>query len=469
MSAQVVTSKPTTFEIDGDNRIFKTVTTQENNDIKKTVYLQKIDKKIYDERKLTNPTLVTESDGLYYTTVRTEIKDKDGNVTGTDSIYADLSFQKAFDKKGKNALQTKLQTGSAEALGDNTDQPTSYWQKIISPIKDVQSALDSVNFSSTSVPLSITTENRRRKYDILYYPENIRKSKQDKIIFGMRYISGKRDISFNVDNVNPLSVGKIKTQTITGSVTLPIPGGISDKNSVRFGGETLDIGKALGAGAILNPTSAAQAVGNLLQNAISMSPDELQNALKSDQAENIVSALRLGLAQSFTGGNLISRLGGGVLNPNMELLFQAPTLRSFSFSFTMSARSRTEATQIKKIIRFFKQGMSVKKSADNIFVISPNIFTINYKTGDGREHPSIGRIKNCALVELNTSYGNGNTYMTFNDLDRTMTQYKIDMSFQELDPITEDDYFSNTGPLADPDEAFRVDPNTNAFPGEIGY
>jgi hypothetical protein len=46
--------------------------------------------------------------------------------------------------------------------------------------------------------------------------------------------------------------------------------------------------------------------------------------------------------------------------------------------------------------------------------------------------------------------------MTYDDPDRTMTQYKIDMSFQELDPITEDDYL-------------KVDPNSNAFPGEIGF
>jgi hypothetical protein len=176
--------------------------------------------------------------------------------------------------------------------------------------------------------------------------------------------------------------------------------------------------------------------------------------------------LRLGLAQQFSGGNLLSRVGGGVLNPNMELLFQGPSLRTFRFSFTMSARSRTEATQIKKIIRFFKQGMSVKKSNNNIFVVSPNIFNIQYKTGDGRNHPSIGKIKNCALMDLNTTYGNGNTYMTYDDRDKTMTQYKIDLDFQELDPITENDYLSNTGPLADPDEAFQ---QSNAFPGEIGY
>jgi len=262
----------------------------------------------------------------------------------------------------------------------------------------------------------------------------------DKIIFGMRYFSGTRTISFNAADKNLLTLAPRKTETIQGSVTLPIPGGIQDTNSVKFDGSTFDLGQAAAAGAILNPTGAASAVGQLLNNAITKSPTELQKILASPEAENIVSALRLGLAQSFTGGNLISRFGGGILNPNMELLFQAPTLRSFKFSFTMSARSRTEATQIKKIIRFFKQGMSVKKTKNNIFIVSPNIFTINYKTGDGREHPSIGRIKQCALLDLNTTYGNGNTYMTYDDPDRTMTQYKIDLTFQELEPITEDDY-----------------------------
>jgi hypothetical protein len=106
----------------------------------------------------------------------------------------------------------------------------------------------------------------------------------------------------------------------------------------------------------------------------------------------------------------------------------------------MSARSRTEATQIKKIIRFFKQGMSVKRSASSLFVVTPNLFKIRYLTGDRSDHPSIGRIKDCALTSINTQYTPDGTYMTFDDEEKTMTSYQINMTFQELEPLTEEDY-----------------------------
>ena len=362
----------------------------------------------------------------------------------TTTAYADSNFKNEIKKLGKTSLNGNLNAGSIESVKSETGKTRDEIRKFYAEYANTQieDISDLIKFSldSNSVPLEISTNRRRTEYEKLFYPEDIDTSKQDTIRFGMRYFSGTRSISFNPADKNLLTLAPRKTETIQGSVTLPIPGGIQDTNSVKFDGSTFDIGQAAFAGAILNPGGAAGAVGNLLRDAITKSPKELQAILASPEAENIVSALRLGLAQSFTGGNLISRFGGGILNPNMELLFQAPTLRSFKFSFTMSARSRTEATQIKKIIRFFKQGMSVKKTSNNIFIVSPNIFTINYKTGDDREHPSIGRIKQCALLDLNTTYGNGNTYMTYDDPDRTMTQYKIDLTFQELEPITEDDY-----------------------------
>tara|TARA_R100000084_G_C4642541_1_gene144685 strand:- start:75 stop:1406 length:1332 start_codon:yes stop_codon:yes gene_type:complete len=414
------------------DRRYRTISTYDNG-LKKTVTQEKISKTLYDQRFLTTPTLVTDDgNGKYFVTVR------DGD---NDTIYADLDFQKEYAKPGNTSLKNQLGLEQLNALDKGTDVPRNILQQQVQNITNVaQEVFSNLNLTSDNVPLSIQGK-RRKAYEDLFYPEDIGSSKQDRIKFGMRYISGQRSIKFDGGNFDPLQITNRSTERIEGSVTLPIPGGISDKNSVKFEGENLNVLQAAGVGAILNPVAAAQAGADFLRNAMTMTPDQLAAALGSDSGKNIVSALRIGLAQQFTGTNLFSRLGGGILNPNMELLFQAPTLRSFNFSFTMSARSGTEAAQIKKIIRFFKQGMSVKKSTDNIFVVSPNIFTIKYQLGNTEgDHPSIGKIKNCALTDLNTTYGNGNTYMSYDDPTRTMTQYKIDLSFQELDPITDDDY-----------------------------
>ena len=141
---------------------------------------------------------------------------------------------------------------------------------------------------------------------------------------------------------------------------------------------------------------------------------------------------------------LLSRTTGAIANPNLEMLFTGPQLRSFAFQFTLSPRDASEADQVRKIIRFFKQGMSVKTSSSNVFLKAPNIFDIQYQTfntGNALiEHPSINMIKTCALTNCNVRYTPNNTYMTYEDPFRTMQSYQLTLAFGELDPIYDSDY-----------------------------
>ena len=57
-------------------------------------------------------------------------------------------------------------------------------------------------------------------------------------------------------------------------------------------------------------------------------------------------------------------------------------------------------------------------------------------------------------------YAPDNTYMTFDDDDRTMTSYQMTLRFSELDPIYESDYSDSTGKATDP---YNIGPN------EIGF
>jgi len=149
--------------------------------------------------------------------------------------------------------------------------------------------------------------------------------------------------------------------------------------------------------------------------------------------------------------DVISRTAKKILNPNLELLFQSPALRTMQFSFKMSARDNTEAKAVKAIIKYFKRHMAVRKDTTDLFLKAPHVFTIQYLKGDNQLHKSIGKIspkqsgktKACALLSCNVDYTPLGSYMTYNDSDATMVSYTINLSFQEIEPIYAEDYDDN--------------------------
>ena len=453
MSAQSVTSEKVPFEVDGKEEIFRTVTTHENEKIVKEVYQIKIDKKTYDERIKGFPDLLTKEGENYYMDVNKYGDEQKLKFTP----YASDPVKKLLNKKGKGSLNLSLVNASLAALKKQTGK-TKVWVEQLN--KDNIANDPITSFKAFNIELPTITAKRRTVYQTLKYPEDLAESKQDRIVFSMFYTSS-RNINVDLSNINngssPLTFGQRETTPIIGSVTLPIQGNVQDTNTVEYGSSNLNPLQAAGFALAYDPITGIRGIGQLLDTPA----NELQAALRSETGQNLVNALKTVLASQSVGGGVFTRATGAILNPNVELLFRAPQLRTFNFFFRMSARSRTEASQIKKIIRFFKQGMSVKKSGSNIFVVTPNQFRIRYLTGEGRDHPSIGRIKECALVSLNTQYAPDGTYMTYDDLDRTMTSYQIGMRFTEIVPITEDDYLgvtnTSSGPLADSDEAFTRD------------
>ena len=467
MSATTATSDPVERTIDGKKRYFRTITTRQNRAITNTKIVEEIivyktvtdsqgrksfekdpeaTEELINTRKSESPSLVTdipENGGKSYITVR------DG---GNDTIYSEVALRKEFAEQGQTSFTTQLNEASAEALSSafpstSIESQTSFWAAQLSPDDnvaqyDVDADPPTVNLETIQGPLAPINIDiqpadggRKTDYEDLFYPLDIVRSSQDRIRFKMRAQSG-RSISINPFSGNPFSFGKPTITPITGSVTLPIQGGVQDQNQVDYTESRLNPVTGLMAAAAMDPAGAAK----LLLDALKAPAEDIQKAIASPEAQNIINVLRVYLAQSAVGGSgLIPRTTGAILNPNMELLLNSPALRNFQFSFKMSARSAPEATQIKKIIRFFKQGMSVKQSQQTLFVISPNIFNIEYLTGS-KTHPSIGQIKPCALTALNTNYTPDGTYMTYDDPSRTMTSYEMNMQFTELEPLTESDY-----------------------------
>ena len=405
----------------GNNRVL--IRTRDVNDQKKVTRNEFTSNTTIDEqrdflnkRSTLNRLINSQMDELR-TDLRVEVDSSGANV----NVISDQIFEIAAGGSGNTSIETGEEQNNLPGKDDSGD----------------------TNEEGVFKDLFGVTDNRKTNYENLFYPEDILTSGQDRIRFSMFYQSG-RSFDFNLDAKGAddlFTFGKRKRgKTITGSVTLPIQGGISDTNTVQYNDDGLSPIQAAGAGLVLNPNEAFQSASQLFQGGA----EAFQNMLGSPEVQNIINTLKVSLAGAAVGANLTTRTTGAILNPNLELLLNKPLLREFQFQFRMSARDRKEAAQIRKIIRFFKMGMTVKKSNTSLFIVSPNQFNIEYLVGDGRfrdkDHPSIGKIKECALTSINTNYTPDNTYMTFDDEARTMTSYEITMRFKELTPLTESDY-----------------------------
>ena len=279
-----------------------------------------------------------------------------------------------------------------------------------------------------------------KEYPFLAYPRDHGESPYDYIqIIPIEYVNG-----FGVGAINKnLTIDRVRTrfksderykQTGT-KIYLPMTPGISESNSVGWGSEELDPIKATFGQTAYNTINTA-GKGNLMgaMNTLGSGLMNAGNTLLGDpNLKTFISAYFAGQAVS---ANLLGR-SGIVINPNLELLFQGPKLRSFRYNFKFTPRDDGEAKIIRTIIKVFKKTMAVRQSPGSLFLGVPSVYDIKYIYKSGDDHPFLNKIKPCALTGFNVNYTPDGSYMTYQD--GSMTSYAVDMQFDELEPIYNED------------------------------
>ena len=218
-------------------------------------------------------------------------------------------------------------------------------------------------------------------------------------------------------------------------ITLPIPNGITDANSVNWGEDSLNPLQGAGINAISNVAS-----GQSIPGALTGAASELLAKLKEAGTDpNVQKAIIAGIAGYGVGASpqaLISRATGQVPNPNLELLFSGVNLRSFSFAFDFAPRSYAEGQMVLRIISAFKKSI-VPKQQSGILIGAPSVFQLQYKQGQ-YAHPFLNSFKPCALVNMSVNYTGSGTYATY--ADGTPVHMQLQLQFKELNPIYGEDY-----------------------------
>ena len=361
--------------------------------------------------------------------------DKDGNITNDTTLSTASkeerralqnpnsqlrnSIRQQTNEAGKTAQANSIDPGGALERSGGGSGNTA----IVQETGDSQT-------TTTSAPSST------RNFGPMQYPETIAEG-QDVIQFTALTYSVKTLTGFTFGGRERVGPGGGGGGRSRGTVTLPIQSGIKDQNAAGWGEDVMtpvDIAKA---GVALNSITGGMG-------GFSDSINQLKGQLQGSQEDfkTLVASSFAEKAANVKG--LLARTQGVIQNPNLELLFQKPTLRPFSFQFKLSARSKEEAEMIVKIIRFFKQNMAPQKgggsggTSANLFLKAPNTFQIHYMHKGTEEHPFIGRPKECAMTSFEVDYTPDGNYSTLKD--GFMTSYTISMSFKELEPVFYEDY-----------------------------
>jgi len=381
-------------------------------------------------------TFRTDKNGNNSVKINEVTADKDGNITNDTTLSTASKEERRALQNPNSQLRNSIRQQTKEA-GDkaqaNSIDPGGALEKSGGGSGNTATDQETGDSQATTTPAPSNTRN----FGNMQYPATIAEG-QDVVQFTALTYAVKTLKGFTFGGRERVGPGGGGGRS-KGTVTLPIQSGIKDQNAAGWGEDKMTAGDIAKAGVALKTImdgggGFSESIGTLANQAVGSSED-LAELVGTKFAEN---------AAGVKG--LLSRTAGKIQNPNLELLFDKPTLRPFSFQFKLSARSKPEAEEIIKIIRFFKQNMAPQKgggsggTSANLFLKAPNTFQIHYmhEGKGGKEHPFIGRAKECAMTSFEVDYTPDGNYSTLKD--GFMTSYTISMSFKELEPVFYEDY-----------------------------
>jgi len=246
------------------------------------------------------------------------------------------------------------------------------------------------------------------------------------------------------------------------TILLPIPSNISDTNASSFGDSRLNSIAGAAAAGVVNAIGTGKdfinsdgvdlqgglnALGNVAGRALSNVTDAAggTTGIQGFVSRFFASAALSQVNVNLTPDQILARTQGEILNPNLELLFNGPTLRTFRFSFKFNPRSKKESDEVKGIIRCLKRNSAPKvqgASIENTFLKTPSVFELTYKQGTA-PHSFLNRFKQCFLESVSVNYTGSNTYATYDD--GTPVSMIMNLTFKEIEPIYDIDYQGYTG------------------------
>ena len=386
-------------------------------------------------------------------------------VTGGNKSIISKKNQKLLDKKTKKATTkgNSISSSTPPVLRypyEGMTQHTDYLQIDIIEYKPAGRKQETREASAASLKWAKENPDEAKKL----FPEGVGTTAIKEARFTGKMGGRKNSLNRSVGRTRSYALSRRPLKN-EGTILLPIPSNVQDGNSIKVGENSLNGLQAAGASGVMsamttdisgaeNARDAAGKIATGLADAAANFSNQTKAGATLDDIKSVALNKLTASALGIFGGNittnqLLARQEGTIINPNMELLFDAPTIRAFKFQFKMTPRNRREAEQIRLIIRAFKRNMAPraagktpKEKEGAWFLKSPNVFELRYRTGN-KNHKYLHKFKQCFLTDIAVNYTGDGVYSTYED--GSPVSYLMDLSFKELEPIYDIDYDSTEG------------------------
>jgi len=126
--------------------------------------------------------------------------------------------------------------------------------------------------------------------------------------------------------------------------------------------------------------------------------------------DEIVNNANKALGTSVTTNQALGGTVGKVVNPNVEMMYEAPEMRTFSLSFKMFASTADESEEIRRICNTFKRNMLPEFGGQ--FIKVPKIVKVTFMTGNSANQ-FVSQFKPCAVSNVSVNYTPDGSWATY--------------------------------------------------------
>ena len=222
-------------------------------------------------------------------------------------------------------------------------------------------------------------------------------------------------------------------------IYFPAPPGINFSEGANY--NTINLGALGGAAAsAISAGADAMKAGGSFGDAISAAGSNI-----AAQAKSVKKGEALALAAKYSGvvgDDLKGAIGlatQSVVNPNTNTTFEGNSIRSFSFTFKLVARSKLETETIRKIHNKFRAFAyaDANKNSNNLMLAYPPVWNIDFLNMHTQsDNPYIPKIYSCYLTSVQATF---NTTSGAFHRDGAPLEVDISLGYQETRTLNRQD------------------------------